>query len=335
MVRRLLLAVLIAGAVWLLGTWPPPAWWGTHWPRHTAMTRLRGEPEPLRPTPLDSVTPVLQRMVILAEDSRFRSHRGIDPAELREAVGMRSDAPVSEVIQAAWRRRHRLRGASTITQQLAKNFYLSPSRSPLRKFKEIVTAFRLEAALSKDRILELYLTVAEWGPGVWGAAAASEQYFGVAPAWLSPEQAAALAATLPHPRTSNPAYRPARMETRKRLILARYFGAAVDIPPAVEVDSLGVPALDSLLDAVPPPPPDTVPVIPDTVTDTTDVDSVPIDTLADTTKQDTAQMLSRGVLSTVLASWISRRGAAASPEPDSLQGHSSRRARSSPRAPAP
>ena len=132
-------------------------------------------------------------MVIIAEDSRFRTHWGIDVVELREAAraGMR-------------------RGASTITQQLAKNLYLSSSRNPLRKLKEAATAVRLEWALSKDRILELYLNVAEWGPGVWGIDAASRTYFGRSPRGLTDEQAAALAATLPHPRTSNPAYRPDR-----------------------------------------------------------------------------------------------------------------------------
>src|SRR5439155_1473779 len=79
----------------------------------------------------------------------------------------------------AWRNRDRLRGASTITQQLAKNLYLSPSRNPLRKLKEGVTALRLELALPKDRIFQLYLDVVEWGPGLWGADAASRAYFGV------------------------------------------------------------------------------------------------------------------------------------------------------------
>ena len=302
MVRRLLLALVVAGAVWLLGTWPPPSWWRTHWPRQTAMMQLRGEERLLRPTHLDSVAPVLQRMVILAEDSRFRSHRGIDPAEMRDALGMSPDAPLGDVVQAAWRRRDRLRGASTITQQIAKNLYLSPSRNPLRKVKEIATAFRLEGALSKDRILELYLSVAEWGPGVWGAAAASYEYFGVSPARLSADQAAALAATLPHPRTSNPAYRPSRMEARRRVILARYFGADVDIPPPVEADrdSLLIPAVDSL----PLPPVDTT-AADTTPVDTTAGDTTPVDTTAadttagdttpvDTTKKDTAQVFPRG-----------------------------------------
>jgi monofunctional biosynthetic peptidoglycan transglycosylase len=168
-------------------------------------------------------TPLLERMVIIAEDSRFRTHHGIDFIELRDA----------------WAAGGR-RGASTITQQLAKNLYLSPSRSLLRKLKEAVTALRLENALSKDRIMDLYLNTAEWGPGVWGMNAASEAYFGVSPARLSNAQAAALAATLPQPRTSNPVYKPARMLARRDLILARFYGGKKPVPH-IEEDSIPVP----------------------------------------------------------------------------------------------
>ena len=253
---------------WLFGTWPPPLWWRSHWPDRTAMMRRAtvgqsdsrtegataspSDRPTVRPVPLQQISPVLQRMVIIGEDSRFRTHWGIDVVELREAAraGMR-------------------RGASTITQQLAKNLYLSPSRNPLRKLKEAVTAVRLEGALSKDRILELYLNVVEWGPGVWGIDAASRTYFGVAPNALSEEQAAALAATLPHPRSSNPLHRPERMWLRRDLILARYRGRDVQIPPAEELD-LG---LDSLLDSlvitpVAPALPESLPPSPDTLRDT-------------------------------------------------------------------
>ena len=186
---------------------------------------------------------MLQRMVIIGEDSRFRTHHGIDPAEIADALGAdRGDGPVG-TIAAVWRNRERLRGASTITQQLAKNLYLSSSRNPLRKLKEAVTALRLELALPKDRILELYLDTAEWGPGVWGADAASRAYFGVPPSRLDETQAAALAATLPHPRTSTPTVRPERMLARRDLILARYYGVDVYIPPAEETDTLQVPAI--------------------------------------------------------------------------------------------
>jgi monofunctional biosynthetic peptidoglycan transglycosylase len=179
-------------------------------------------------------------MVIIAEDSRFKTHHGIDFIELRDAWAAGGH-----------------RGASTITQQLAKNLYLSPSRSLFRKLKEAVTAMRLELALSKDRIMELYLSTAEWGPGVWGAEAASEAYFGVPVARLSNAQAAALAATLPQPRTSNPAFRPARMLARRDLILARYYGGTTPVPPIAEDSIPEVPVIE----------PPIIPVIP--------LDSVP------------------------------------------------------------
>ena len=195
------------------------------------------------PTTLSDISPALQRMVIIAEDSRFHTHHGIDPAEIADAVGLNDARGFWPGVRAAWQHRDRLRGASTITQQLAKNLYLSPSRNPLRKIKEAVTALRLEATLSKDRILELYLNVVEWGPGIWGVDAASHAYFGVPPSRLTEEQAAELAATLPHPRTSNPTFRPDRMLARRTLILARYRGVDVIIPPEEETDTLPVPAV--------------------------------------------------------------------------------------------
>jgi monofunctional biosynthetic peptidoglycan transglycosylase len=182
-------------------------------------------------------------MVIIAEDSRFKTHHGVDFVELREAWAAGGH-----------------RGASTITQQLAKNLYLSPSRSIFRKLKEAVTAVRLELVLPKERIMELYLSVAEWGPGVWGAEAASRAYYGVPASRLSNAQAAALAATLPHPRSSNPAYRPARMLSRRDLILARYYGGNAPVPhvegdsipdvPEIEPPILPVIPLDSVSDSL-------------------------------------------------------------------------------------
>src|SRR6059058_75772 len=239
--------------VLVLGVWPPPLWWRGHWPRETAMMREaegwndgrteRSNAPSVHPTALRAISPMLQRMVIIGEDSRFRTHHGIDPAEIADALGAdRGDGPVG-TIAAVWRNRERLRGASTITQQLAKNLYLSSSRNPLRKLKEAVTALRLELALPKDRILELYLDLVEWGPGVWGADAASRDYFGVAPLELDERQAAELAATLPHPLTSNPFLRPDRMLARRDLILARFHGRDVVIPIEEETDTLQVPAI--------------------------------------------------------------------------------------------
>src|SRR5881396_2316174 len=255
--RRAALGTAGVVLVWLFAVWPPPVWWRDHWPRETAMMReiadcrTGGRPDgqspsacpTVRPSALQDISPLLQRMVIIGEDSRFRTHHGIDPAEIADALGVDGAHGFWSAVGAAWRHRDRLRGASTITQQLAKNLYLSSSRNPIRKVKEAVTALRLELALSKDRILELYLNVAEWGPGIWGVDAASRAYFAVPAARLTAEQAAELAATLPHPRTSNPTFRPERTLERRNLILARYRGVDVYIPPEEETDTIPVPAV--------------------------------------------------------------------------------------------
>lgn len=249
--RRVVLGTAAFAAVWLFGVWPPPVWWRAHAPRCTAMMRLRAACPRITWSTLDAIAPVLPRMVIVGEDWRFRTHHGIDFAEIGDALGVGDGRGAWATLRSAWMHRDRLRGASTITQQLAKNLYLSPSRNPLRKLKEAVTALRLDLALPKDRILELYLNVSEWGPGVWGVTAASEAYFGIAPSRLTEQQAAALAATLPFPLSSNPVLRPARMLSRRDLILARYHGADVDIPPVEEIE-ITLPAI----------PPITVPIIP-------------------------------------------------------------------------
>src|SRR5881398_1329071 len=266
--RRWALGTAGLAIAWLLGVWPPPLWWRDHWPRATAMMRERGPAPVWHPTPLKDISPMLQRMVIIGEDSRFRTHHGIDPSEIADALGADREGGrgFPGALVAAWRQRDRLRGASTITQQLAKNLYLSSSRNPLRKLKEALTALRLELSLPKDRILELYLDVAEWGPGIWGADAASRAYFGVPASRLSDEQAAELVATLPHPRTSNPTFRPERTLERRNLILARYHGVEVYIPPEEEDTALVVPPvvlppIDSLNVQAPP--------LMDTVRDTT------------------------------------------------------------------
>jgi monofunctional glycosyltransferase len=240
--------LLVGGAlfvVWLFAVWPPPIWWRSHTPRCTAMMRIRSDCRTAGRSDGGpaSRSKALDRMVIIAEDSRFKTHHGIDFIELREAWAAGGH-----------------RGASTITQQLAKNLYLSPSRSVFRKLKEAVTALRLESALNKDRILELYLNAAEWGPGIWGVNAASQAYFGVPPSRLTNAQAAALAATLPQPRTSNPLFQPGRMLVRRDQILARYYGGRTPVPripedsipdvPVIEPPVLPVIPVDSLVDSL-------------------------------------------------------------------------------------
>jgi monofunctional glycosyltransferase len=161
------------------------------------------------PVALSRISPALRRTVVASEDARFYLHAGVDWEAVRDAAAK------------DWQR-HDLRvGASTITQQLAKNLYLSPSRSPWRKLKELAIARRLEATLSKNRILELYLNVVEFGPRTYGAEAAARRYFGKSAADLSLEEAARLAAVIPSPRIYDPVKHPARVERRASRILRR------------------------------------------------------------------------------------------------------------------
>jgi monofunctional biosynthetic peptidoglycan transglycosylase len=200
-----------------------------------------------QPVHLEQMAASIPQAVLIAEDHRFFEHGGLDFQAIRSALGYRRNdfswgdprdrAELRRVFNRAWERRERIRGASTITQQLAKNLYLSPSRNPLRKVKEALTAYRLEWALDKRRLLELYLNVVEFGPEIWGIQAASEFYFGRSAARVSAEQAAALAGTLPFPLGSNPGYRTGRMRWRQQLILRRMRGEAIEIP---EDDSIGV-----------------------------------------------------------------------------------------------
>jgi monofunctional biosynthetic peptidoglycan transglycosylase len=216
----------------------------------------RGAPYEIRQewVALEDVSPALVRAVVVAEDYRFRQHRGVDWVSLAEEVrwtGSRDFSWTSpsdlgalrEAVAYAWTNRDELRGRSSITQQLAKNLYFGTERTLVRKGLEFLVAGRLERKLDKDRILELYLNLAEWGPGLFGAEAASWAYFARPASALTIEQAAELAATLPHPLTSNPAYSPRRMLRHKESILDRIdptrhlppTPAVVDVP-SFEVD---------------------------------------------------------------------------------------------------
>jgi monofunctional biosynthetic peptidoglycan transglycosylase len=151
----------------------------------------------------------LKRAVLVAEDDAFWQHEGVDFEQLQESLG------------ADWTRGRFVRGGSTITQQLAKNLYLSPSKNPLRKLRELIIARRLEAELKKARILELYLNVIEWGDGVYGVEAATRAYFHTSAAELGPTESALLAAAIINPRLLNPAHPSARLVRRQQLILRR------------------------------------------------------------------------------------------------------------------
>jgi monofunctional biosynthetic peptidoglycan transglycosylase len=138
--------------------------------------------------PYERVSAHLKRAVVAAEDARFLDHEGFDWEMIQKAIERNE------------RRGRVVAGASTISQQLAKNLFLSGERSWLRKGQEAIITWMLESTLSKRRILELYLNVAEWGDGVFGAEAAARHHFGVSAAALTPEQAAWLAVILPSPR---------------------------------------------------------------------------------------------------------------------------------------
>jgi monofunctional biosynthetic peptidoglycan transglycosylase len=168
-------------------------------------------PRPLRHrfVPLQAISPHLVHAVIVHEDATFYQHRGYDRFEIRAALAR------------SWRERRLIRGASTLTNQLARNLYLGNDRTPLRKLREIPLTFRLEKALDKRRIMELYLNFAEWGPGVFGAEAAARYHFGHSAENLSPAEAALLAAALPSPRRSTPAHPTPYLRRRAAIILAR------------------------------------------------------------------------------------------------------------------
>lgn len=209
--------LLLASAVFW-ATLPDVSGAATGWPDTTAYMELRvrqareaGRSLDLRyrPVPLERIPDHLQRAVRMAEDAGFYGHEGVDWAELEKALS------------EAWEERRLPRGASTITQQLARNLYLSPSRSPWRKLREFFIARRLERELGKRRILELYLNVIEFGDGIFGVDAAARRYFGVPVSRLDREQSLGLAAAIPAPRTHNPATDTRRYRWRVQLIRHR------------------------------------------------------------------------------------------------------------------
>jgi len=152
---------------------------------------------------------ILKSAVLVSEDDAFYQHEGYDLDQIKESF------------ERNWEKKSLVRGGSTITQQLAKNLYLSTSKNPLRKLREFLIARRLEEALSKRRILEIYLNVIEWGDGIYGAEAASHAYFGKSSKNLTTREAVLLAAVIPNPRRMNPARPSRRVESRFNLILSR------------------------------------------------------------------------------------------------------------------
>ena len=192
----------------------------------------------------------LRRAVLVAEDSAFWQHDGVDVEQLKESI------------EQSLERGKQLRGGSTITQQLAKNLYLSPSRNPVRKLRELLITRKLEASLTKRRILELYLNVIEWGDGIYGAEAAARAYFSKSAAGLTAPEAALMAGAIINPRVHSPARPTARLRRRQQIILQRMGGVTppAEAPSAPEVPPPLIPS-----DVLPTPdirPPDAQPVPP-------------------------------------------------------------------------
>lgn len=203
------------GVFLVIFTWPDVASLATENPTKTAFIDAaleRGVDVEWRWAPYDEISDNLKKAVLVAEDYSFFSHNGFDTHEIKAAA--------REAMKGK-----RVRGASTITQQLAKNLWLSPSRSPTRKLREIVLTRQLERHLSKHRILELYLNVVEFGPGVYGAEAAAWRYVGVSAADLDVVQAAQLAASLPRPSSWHPGVSSRGYEKRVDRILILLEGA--------------------------------------------------------------------------------------------------------------
>lgn len=183
--------------------------------------------------PLSRISPYLVKAVLIGEDDKFWKHEGFDYKAIEKAI--------EKDIKA---KRFKL-GGSTISQQLAKNLYLSPSKNPLRKAAEAFITWRMEKVLSKKRILEIYLNVAEWGNGIFGAEAASRHYFGKSSSDLSPEDAARLAAVLPNPRKYNAAGDQRYVVRRSELIYSIMVRRGIIIPEYNDVTGESVPSAET------------------------------------------------------------------------------------------
>jgi len=191
--------------------------------------------------PYQRVSPFLRRAVIVTEDAAFFDHDGIDLNEIKASL------------EKNWEEGQFLRGGSTLTQQLAKNLYLSPSRNPIRKITELLIARRLEAALTKQRIFELYLNEIEWGDGIFGCEVAARTYFGKSCANLDIQEAALMAGAIINPRVHNPAHPTKRLLRRQQIVLRRMqFKPPAAPTPANESAPIDNPILPKIFDLTPP-----------------------------------------------------------------------------------
>ncbi|CAN5155424.1 hypothetical protein BH18GEM1_BH18GEM1_05740 [soil metagenome] len=262
-IRLLVLAALVP-ALYVASAaihFPAVIWHRWHAPAESALMEIRAlearaEGRDWAPrydwVPLSAISPHLGRAVLAAEDTRFYEHHGFDWEQIQEA--WKANEEPGET----------LRGASTITQQTVKNLYLTPSRNVLRKLREALLTAWMELWLPKDRILELYLNIVELGPGIFGAEAASQAYFGRPAARLGREHAALLAATLPWPLAKNPASPTPGLRRRQRLVLnrmERWYGEARVVKDARETEDRRITAPDTVQAApleLPSPPPSVI-----------------------------------------------------------------------------
>ncbi len=175
---------------------------------------------------LGAISPYLVKAVLIGEDDKFWQHEGFDYEAMQKAIEKDIKSKKFKL------------GGSTISHQLAKNLYLSPSKNPVRKIREAIITWRMERALSKKRILELYLNVAEWGDrGIFGIEAASRAYYGKPASALGPEEAARLAAVLPNPRKFNPLGEQRYVVHRSHLIYNIMVRRGIVVPEYDEIEA--------------------------------------------------------------------------------------------------
>jgi len=255
-----LVIFIVAPGAYVVATWPDVRALARRNPETTAFIeryrvrqRERGADDHVAWAwvPWGRISPHLVRAVVAGEDLEFFTHHGFSTAEMRAAL------------RAALEKGQPLRGASTITQQLAKNLWLTPSRNPWRKVKEAILTRQLERDLTKRRILEVYLNVVEFGPGIYGVEAAARGYFAKPARALTPHEAALLAAALPrpstwHPGQDAPGYLRYAAEIERRMARASFLWRYVDAEPAATLspaESLAVPSgqPESLPPGAPPP----------------------------------------------------------------------------------
>jgi monofunctional biosynthetic peptidoglycan transglycosylase len=201
-------------------------------PKKTALMEYRekASKEKRRPyrlnqiwVPFSRISSYLIKAVLIAEDDKFWKHEGFDYEAIQKALERDLKAKKFKF------------GGSTITQQLARNLYLSPEKSLIRKISEAIITWRMERVLSKKRILELYLNVVEWGEGIFGVEAASRHYYGKPSSELNPEEAARLASVLPNPRKYNPVGDQRYVTDRSNLIYSIMIQRGIVIPEYKEV----------------------------------------------------------------------------------------------------